>query len=36
MLVIAGHAATADLREKAKSQGYKFEILVKPVRRADL
>src|SRR5208337_2243452 len=31
ILLFSGQAATADLLEKARSQGYDFEILAKPV-----
>ena len=33
---ISGQAATADLLEKARAQGYEFEILAKPVHPQDL
>ncbi len=36
ILLFSGQAATADLLEKARSQGYEFEILVKPVHPHDL
>lgn len=36
VLLLSGQAATADLLEKARSQGYVFDILAKPVRPADL
>lgn len=36
ILLFSGQAATADLLEKARSQGYEFEILAKPVHPQDL
>ena len=36
ILLFAGQAATADLLEKARAQGYEFEILAKPVHPQDL
>jgi len=36
ILLFSGQAATADLLEKARSQGYDFEILAKPVHPHDL
>jgi CheY-like chemotaxis protein len=36
ILLFSGQAATADLLEKARSQGYEFEILAKPVHPHDL
>ncbi len=36
ILLFSGQAATADLLEKARSQGYDFEILAKPVHPQDL
>lgn len=36
ILLFSGQAATADLLEKARSQGYEFEILSKPVHPQDL
>ena len=36
ILLFSGQAATADLLEKAHSQGYDFEILAKPVHPQDL
>jgi CheY-like chemotaxis protein len=36
VLLFSGQAATADLLEKARSQGYEFEILAKPVHPQDL
>lgn len=36
ILFFSGQAATADLLEKARSQGYEFEILTKPVHPQDL
>jgi len=36
ILLFAGQAATADLLEKARTQGYEFEILAKPVHPQDL
>lgn len=36
VLLFSGQAATADLLEKARSEGYEFEILAKPVHPQDL
>ena len=36
ILLFSGQAATANLLEKARLQGYEFEILAKPVHPADL
>ena len=36
ILLFSGQAATADLLEKARLQGYEFEILAKPVHPQDL
>ncbi|MFZ0744213.1 MAG: response regulator [Terracidiphilus sp.] len=36
ILLFSGQAATADLLEKARNQGYEFEILSKPVHPQDL
>jgi DNA-binding NtrC family response regulator len=36
VLLFSGQAATADLLEKAREQGYNFELLSKPVHPADL
>jgi DNA-binding response OmpR family regulator len=36
ILLFSGQAATADLLETARSQGYEFEILAKPVHPQDL
>ena len=36
ILLFSGQAATADLLEKARTQGYDFEILAKPVHPQDL
>jgi len=36
ILLFSGQAATADLLEKARAQGYEFEILAKPVHPKDL
>ena len=36
ILLFSGQAATADLLEKARAQGYEFEILAKPVHPRDL
>ena len=36
ILLFSGQAATADLLDKAKSQGYDFEVLLKPIHPADL
>jgi DNA-binding response OmpR family regulator len=36
VLLFSGQAATADLLEKAREQGYDFELLSKPVHPADL
>ena len=36
ILLFYGQAATADLLEKARAQGYEFEILAKPVHPQDL
>jgi CheY-like chemotaxis protein len=36
ILLFSGQAATADLLEKARTQGYEFEILAKPVHPRDL
>jgi CheY-like chemotaxis protein len=36
ILLFSGQAATADLLEKARDQGYEFEILAKPVHPQDL
>jgi DNA-binding response OmpR family regulator len=36
ILLFSGQAATANLLEKARDQGYEFEILSKPVHPSDL
>jgi DNA-binding response OmpR family regulator len=36
ILLFSGQAATANLLEKARTQGYEFEILAKPVHPQDL
>jgi CheY-like chemotaxis protein len=36
ILLFSGQAATADLLEKARTQGFEFEILAKPVHPQDL
>ncbi len=36
VLLFSGQAATADLLEKARAEGYEFEILAKPVHPQDL
>ena len=36
VLLFSGQASTADLLEKARTQGYEFEILAKPVHPQDL
>ena len=36
ILLFSGQAATADLLDKARNQGYEFEILAKPVHPQDL
>jgi DNA-binding response OmpR family regulator len=36
ILLFSGQAATADLLERARAQGYEFEILAKPVHPQDL
>jgi len=36
ILLFSGQAATADLLEKARTQGHEFEILAKPVHPQDL
>jgi CheY-like chemotaxis protein len=36
ILLFSGQAATTDLLEKARTQGYEFEILAKPVHPQDL
>jgi CheY-like chemotaxis protein len=36
ILLFSGQAATADLLEKARADGYEFEILAKPVHPQDL
>lgn len=36
ILLFSGQAATADLLEKARGEGYEFEILAKPVHPQDL
>lgn len=36
ILLFSGQAATADLLEAARSKGYSFELLLKPVHPADL
>jgi DNA-binding response OmpR family regulator len=36
VLLFSGQAATADLLQNAREQGYDFELLVKPVHPADL
>jgi CheY-like chemotaxis protein len=36
ILLFSGQAATADLLERARAQGYDFEILAKPVHPQDL
>ena len=36
ILLFSGQAATADLLEKARTEGHEFEILAKPVHPTDL
>ena len=36
ILLFSGQAATADLLEKARAEGYEFDILAKPVHPQDL
>jgi FixJ family two-component response regulator len=36
VLLFSGHAATADLLQEARAQGYDFDLLLKPVHPADL
>jgi DNA-binding response OmpR family regulator len=36
ILLFSGHAATSDLLEGARAQGFEFEILAKPVHPQDL
>ena len=36
ILLFSGQAATADLLERARSQGHEFEILAKPIHPTDL
>jgi len=36
ILLFSGQAATADLLERARTQGHEFEILAKPVHPTDL
>ena len=36
VLLFSGQAATADLLEKARAEGYDFDLLLKPVHPADL
>lgn len=36
ILLFSGQAATADLLERARSEGHEFEILAKPVHPTDL
>jgi CheY-like chemotaxis protein len=36
ILLFSGQAATADLLERARAQGYEFEIMAKPVHPQDL
>jgi CheY-like chemotaxis protein len=36
ILLLSGQAATADLLEKARTEGFEFDILVKPVHPKDL
>ena len=36
ILLFSGQAATADLLDNARKQGYEFEILAKPVHPQDL
>lgn len=36
VLLFSGQASTADLLEKARSEGYDFDLLSKPVHPADL
>ena len=36
ILLFSGQAATADMLERARSQGHEFEILAKPVHPTDL
>ena len=36
ILLFSGQAATADLLEKARAQGYEFDIMTKPVHPQDL
>lgn len=36
VLLFSGQAATADLLERARTQGYEFDILAKPVHPQDL
>jgi DNA-binding NtrC family response regulator len=36
VLLFSGQASTADLLEKAKAQGYRFEIIAKPIHPKEL
>ena len=36
VLLFSGQASTADLLEKARAQGYDFDLLAKPIHPADL
>jgi len=36
ILLLSGQAATADLLEKARTEGHEFDILAKPVHPQDL
>jgi hypothetical protein len=36
VLLFSGQAATADLLEKARGEGYEFDILAKPVHPKDI
>jgi DNA-binding NtrC family response regulator len=36
VILFSGQASTADLLDKAKAQGYRFEIIAKPIHPKDL
>ncbi len=36
VILFSGQASTADLLDKAKTQGYRFEIIAKPIHPRDL
>jgi hypothetical protein len=36
VILFSGQASTADLLDRAKAQGYRFEMLAKPIHPRDL